>query len=332
MKDIPAADLLATWAFRELLAARRGANPYPLTGATVRWELLKDAALILPVSKRAPRRRPPLTKQETFCKILDLEKTLARAEKQAQEILARGSDSEMTMLAMTLGRFVGSAQSQILDTVERGPGSAKAVETLAFFALKAANELHELARKRRDLVKPVAEKWFGWPVIFDPHPDALKELVDEMTALGVATKSPERRRAKWSNRPAKDQPNRAAVGKYANRIGHVLKTIHGDGNLASALHDNPAGWPDWIVSTVKLPPLRKDTAPQWFDVGWQMLTVAAGGDVTTLQELAPVGESNRRYAKRLATTAKGKSSPQTSRQASDIRKTLRKAFLARFGN
>lgn len=332
MKDLTAAKLLAVWAFRELLTEPRVKNPYPLAGASAQWKLPKDAVLVLSASKRAPRRRVQMTAIETHRKIIDLEKALARAEKQAQEILAHGSDCALTNLVMELGRFVGSAQAQILEAAERGSGSVKAVETLASYALNAANELSELGRRRKELVKPVAERWSLWPAVYNPHPDDSKELEAEMVTLGVATKSPERRRAKWSNRPAKDQPNRAAVGKYANRIGHVLMRIHRDGNLTQVLRNNPAGWPGWIVSTVQLPPLRKDTAPQWFDVGFQMLAEAAGGDVTTLQDLVPVGESNTHYAKRRATSAKGKNGPQTSRRESDIRKALKKAFLARFGN
>lgn len=332
MRNISTAELLAVWAFRELLGTPPSENPYPLKGAIARLESSKDAVLILPARKHAPRSRPELTKVETRCKVFDLRETLARAKEQTQEILARGSDSELTLLAKALGDFVGFAQSQILETAERGPGSWKAVETLAFFTLKAANELSELGRRRKELVKPVAERWAIWPAVYDPHPDALQELEAEMMALGVATKSPERRRAKWSNRPAKDQPNRAVVGKYANRMLHTLQQIQFDGNLNQVVRHNPTGWPKWIVSTVILPPLQKETAPQWFEAGWQLLTEAAGGDVTTLQALAPVGESNTLYAKRLATTLKGKSSPQTSRRKGDIRKALRKAFLARCGN
>lgn len=333
MSNLPAADLLRTWAYRALLGKSDAPNPYPLAGASAYWKSSPESAsLFLPDTGRTPRSRPRMTKVETRCKILDLGKKLAGAVSEAKAVLDHGTDSEFTMLAMELEAFVRSAVSQIVEAVERGPGSVKAAETLAFCALNATNELQKLGRKRSELVKPVAENWAMWPVLYDPHPDGMKELEAETAALGVATKSPERRRGKWSNRPAKDQPNRAAVGKYANRMAQTLRRIHGDGNLAQVLRLNPAGWPGWVVSAVHLDPLRKDTAPQWFDVAWQMLAEAAGGDVTTIKGLFPVGESNADFAKRRATTAKGKSGSQTSRRESDIRKALRKAFLARFGN
>ena len=78
-----------------------------------------------------------------------------------------------------------------------------------------------------------------------------------------------------------------------------------------------------------LEPLTKTTAPAWFKVGWKMLRAAADGDVTTIQELRPVGDSNAKHwkdEKKCSTTV------QESQRATGIRKALRLAFLERFGN
>ena len=112
-----------------------------------------------------------------------------------------------------------------------------------------------------------------------------------MNRLQVATKSAEKLRARWSNKPAKDQPFRAMLGNLAVRMGQMLRTIHADGNLRQALQgQGNDSCPAWIIDLMKLEPLTSGTAEEWFSVGWAALVDAANGDVTSIPDVAAVGE------------------------------------------
>ncbi len=100
---------------------------------------------------------------------------------------------------------------------------------------------------------------------------------------------------------------------------------------------NPAqllsqGWHLWMIRLCQLPELTQPSASAWFEVGWEALKDATGGNVASIPELAKLGESSAAYARRKATTDLGKFGKQTSRIQDQIEKLLRKAFLARFGN
>src|SRR5208282_3802733 len=91
------------------------------------------------------------------------------------------------------------------------------------------------------------------------------------------------------------------------------------------------GWPRWMVRLHQLPALTKKSASDWFEVGWEALQEATGGEVTTNSELAALGKSNADWARSRA-TGRGKTSAQKGRAESQIKKVLRTAFLRRFGN
>jgi hypothetical protein len=252
--------------------------------------------------------------------------------KQAEELLARSSAADLQRygLAVHLGETIGAAQRQLVQLADAGV--VRAVQVLAFYSFKGANELLELSRRNLPLLQSVARNYPAWPVNYSPHKDDIKELKDLIDRLGVATGSAERALGKWSNAPATDQPHRAIVGSYANQIGHTLRTVHRDGILRQVLRHNPNGWPAWVVRLVQLPPLTKASAPDWFDCGWAALKEAAGGSVASIKELRHVGDSNAAYAKRSCTSDKGRTGKKTGRIESQIRARLLEAFVARFGN
>ena len=332
MKMQPAAELLAAWASRFLLGSGREPSlAYPLRGAKVMLRRGEEGRLVLPKAKQPARPRPPLSIQETREKIVALDKTLARARVLAEGITNRGNIPEEQLaqhfqeLLATFSRF---AAEQLVAAAEHSSAPRAAVRRLAISARTAVAELTELGRRRTELVKPVAEIFPAWPVNYMPHHDWLDDLKSEMDDLGVGTRSPERVRAKWSNRAAKDQPHRATVGRYANRIRLVLARIQLDGTLRFALEHNHSGWSEWMKSAVSLPPLCKDTAKQWFAVGWEILKEAGGGTASAIPELRPVGESGATYRKRRGDSIK----VQEQLREKQICSRLREAFLTRFGN
>ena len=332
MKIQPAAELLTAWAYQSLLGSGRNPLlPYPLRGAKVVLRRGEEGRFVLPKAKKPTRSRPPLSIQETREKIAALDKALARARLLAEEITNRGNIPEEQLaqhFQELLATFFRFAAEQLVTAAEHSSAPRAAVRRLAASALTAAAELTKLGRRRKDLVKPVAETSAVWPVNYIPHHDWLDDLKGEMDDLGVGTRSPERVRAKWSNRAAKDQPHRATVGTYANRIRLMLDQIQSDGTLQFALKHNHSGWPEWVKSAVNLPPLRKDTAKQWFAAGWEILKEAGGGTASAIPELRPVGESGATYRKRRGDSIK----VQEQLREKQICRRLREAFLARFGN
>jgi hypothetical protein len=86
------------------------------------------------------------------------------------------------------------------------------------------------------------------------------------------------------------------------------------------------GWPAWIVDLVNLRPFSNATAKDWFEVGWAALKASAGGNVTTIKKLRPVGESRAKVWRDYDATP-GQQENQRERQIHD---RLLEAFLMRF--
>lgn len=331
MKINPHAELLASWTFNEVLRTKPR-QPYPLEGAKAVREKDGERQLKLQKPRKKSKSQKHFTDKETFHKVEQLRKTLERGTKQVEEILTRGTNISAYRYSHVLGDFVGTVQSALIRASKLGEGDPKAAEIFAMLALKAAVELREMTRRQPKLMKPIAERFGAWPVPYVPQTDARSELDEEMKSLGVATQSLKPASGRWSNRAAEHQPFRKPVGEYANRMGYLIDTLRADKTLGLVLRNNAVGWPNWAVQATQLPNRTPETMPQWFDVGWQILIESCGGDLETIPGLYPVGQSNAEYAKRQATTSKGKGGKHKSRYESDIKKALYKAFLSRFGN
>lgn len=211
-------------------------------------------------------------------------------------------------------------------------GSAEAAESLARLARDATADLSSLGRDRCELVRQFSPEWPVWPVLYDGRPDTLDTIQGEFAKLLIGTQAAQRHH-RPSDQPSDDQPFRHEVAKYAQRIGRVLLILKANEHeLRIAFGRRPGSCPDWLRELIWLPPLTKDTAADWFNVGWKILSEGSGGNVSSILELAPVGASNAKFAESRATTSRGEGGPHTSRRNSAIRKALCKAFISRFGN
>ena len=225
-------------------------------------------------------------------------------------------------------------------------GDRKAVESLAMVGAHSASKLEQLARAKPALVRSVASALPWWPVLLSPHKENQAEQIALLDDLKVATATPERMRGRWRNAetPTKTKKGfRHVNGKYVVWIGQTLRLVHANrplreavrrdaGGIVAAKHtagiDISPAWPKWVADAVALEPLTRATAPAWFKVGWKMLLALTGGDVTTIQGLRPVGQSNADFQKDLKRSER----IQESQRQQGIRKALRLAFLERFGN
>ncbi len=187
------------------------------------------------------------------------------------------------------------------------------------------------------LVRSVARKLPCWAVVIAPRKGNVEGILALVDNLEVGTASVEKVRDchRWFDTPSKGkgQQYRHIVSKYALWICQTLRVIQPNQALAEAVWRDPAAWPEWVAEAVDLKPLTKTTAPAWFKVGWKMLLAAANCDVTTIQELRPAGESN--VQKGNDRNRKGEAFTEAQRatqREQGIRKSLRRAFIARFGN
>jgi hypothetical protein len=332
-KILPEAKQFAAWAYRSLLQRDAGDCPHPVGVRSINGEL----ALVWPKKRVPTANRPRLTHGESFHRYKKLERMAVAFAKELDELLERGDLSgnrkdglqgilEFGGLHHVLESAALNLITQLLRLAQMK--DARAVRNVAVCGVRAANGLQDLSRSDLALVRRVAQTFPFWPVLYSPHKDARAELKEMIDKLGVGTGSPERMRGKWSNKPATKQAHRAVVGTYANRIGYTLLRIKMNGNLGLLLHLHPQGWPAWIVRLAKLPQLTRHSAPDWFAVGWEALTAAAGGRVSNIEKLRPVGESAAAYRKLR------EDSPRVQEQLREkqIRARLCEAFIARFGS
>jgi hypothetical protein len=196
----------------------------------------------------------------------------------------------------------------------------------------AAVELENLSKCEASLplIQAEAHKQSMWPVPYSPHPRWKRFTEANMRRIELGKCNFQKL---WSARAS----DKSTAGKFSKRIGFTLWQIYNTPfcKYYFSQQDNQLqsqGWYPWTIRLFRLPELTKASAPAWFDVGWELLKAATGGNVASVPELARLGKSNADYGRRNATTGRGQSGNQNSRVESQIKKLLQKAFLARFGN
>jgi|GEM_PF-1440153 hypothetical protein len=283
-------------------------------------------------------------------RIEELKKLATDTGEQAEKISALDNPANANRLVESLGGVAKRANELLLQLARNG--NQKAVEQLAFRALAVAGELAKLTRSNLELVKPIARRWGAWPVAYSPHRDSKHELEAMVEQLEVGHAAEENVRGKWSNKKTDYQPFKEILGTYAARIMYgVLHRAYDDTpalrdrlfaevrGFFATLGENSKpltkeekrllierGWPAWIVDLVNLPPFSNATAKDWFEVGWAALKASAGGNVTTIEKLRPVGESRAKVWRDYDATP-GQQENQRERQIHD---RLLEAFLMRF--
>ena len=125
--------------------------------------------------------------------------------------------------ARALSMAIHEATKQLIALAVSG--NREAVETLAMTGAYCATELEKLARIKPDLVRSVARRFPWWPVPLSPHADNQREILALIDKLQVASATPEKMRGRWRNAPAKEQPYRHVVGKYAIWLGQTLRQV-----------------------------------------------------------------------------------------------------------
>ena len=213
----------------------------------------------------------------------------------------------------------------------------RALECFYDTLLVSVIELENLSSREDSLrlIQAEARKQSSWPVLYSPHPRQKRKLDKVMREIGLGEHYFQKL---WGARDVEKSPSR----QFALRMGKTLHRIYSTPGLKFFLsqqavgmvanqrekHLLAQGWHLWMIRLCQLPELTKASAPAWFEVGWEALKEATGGNVASIPELAKLGESNVAYGVSIGL----KSGAQSCRAKDQIRKQLRKAFLVQFGN
>jgi hypothetical protein len=242
-------------------------------------------------------------------------------------------------------------------------------ERFWFSTLQAVIELENLSARTDAFlaIQSVARKQTMWPVVYPQNKAEQLALKREMERLGLGTQTIHK--IGHTNRHSPSGKYARRIGLTLWRIhfdGNLRQCLHrhavapltskGEIALDASLYKEEAakglldrtpdaespqkwearlvaqGWPRWVVRLHQLPELTAANANDWFEVGWEALKEATGGDVTLNRELAALGNSNVEYGRHRATTVRGQTGAQKSRAENQIKTLLQKAFVARFGN
>jgi hypothetical protein len=339
------AQSVAEWAYRNL--RQNKSEPFPYT-FEFQFEPTRMAKLVTQQESEKPFDASEIRQQVEVLSNLASNAaaryTVARVETFAPSTNPANADE----LVACLDDVVKQANKLVFQFAIAG--SRKAVERLAARSLGSAIALLKLTRSNLDLVKPVARQWCMWPVAYNPHWNSKKEMEEMIKKLEVGRVAPENMQGKWSNVNTEGQPFKKVLGTYAARImQHVLRPLHdiptmrqrlvAEARMDISFLGNPPpltgeekerliaqGWPRWIVDLVNLPPFSNEAAKDWFEVGWAALKEMTGGNVTSIKELRPIGESRAKEWR-----AQGASVAQQENQREcGIHDQLRKSFLHRF--
>ena len=365
-----AADKLATWAYTTLIKPESPhAKTYPLHGASS--TLLQDGSWGLVLTQpEEPSQTKETSESISFSQQPKEFLEPSRVRQHLEEIanaLQKTSDFSKSyyssgFISGDLSKAVNKANKLLSELAATNKWSA---EHFWFSTLEAVIELENLSARADAFpaLQAVARKQTMWPVVYPQNKAAQLALKKEMERLGLGTQSIFK---------VGSTSRHSTSGKYARRIVWMLWEVHFDGNLRQCLcrlavapltskgeialdatlykeeaakgllertpdAESPQkwearlvaqGWPQWIVKLHQLPELAADNADDWFEVGWEALQAATGEKVLDIPELAELGKSNAAYGNRIGL----KSGGQNSRAEDQIKKLLRKAFLARFGN
>lgn len=332
-----AADRLATWAFAELTKGAGG--EYPLQKVLCglqpgdQGNFHPDGTLQTNASPpKVPRKFKPVPEPIKIQR--ELKAISAQLRKDAAFVTRYISYS---IWANHLAEAIDRLTMLLMDLAGKDARAAELLFLIAHDSVVGLENLEMSADSLR-LVQAVASKQPIWPVLYSPLPRNKRTLDKAMKKLGLAEHNFQKLNgARWAEK--------SLAGKFAHRIGFTLQKIHFDRALRVCLSGANVmptqkwearlvaqGWPRWIVKLHQLPELTQASAPAWFEVGWEALKEATGGDVASNSELIKLGKSSADYGRSMAITKRGQLGKQTSRVETQIHRELKKAFLVRFGN
>jgi len=331
-----AAERIAIWA-QDRLTKWAYIEPFPLPNLSLKLESNAKGAFV-PVKLNIPPQKNRLNSEPVPESV--------RIQQEMRAVCAKLHDD-----ADMISRYF----SYSVVAEDLAEAIVRLINVLVPLARKEANALHgfyectlfsawkleslAFLKDSLPLVQAEASKQDYWPVPYSPDPFAIRRLETTIEKIGLG-------KHHYRKLVGVRRSHKSLAGIYAERMGSTLAQMYFGHGFKFYLsqqalgmetrhreeHLSVQGWRVWMTRLCQLPELTQDSAPAWFEIGWQILKDATGGNVASNPELAELGKSNADYARRNATTSRGQLGKKTSRIESQIKKLLRKAFLARFGN
>lgn len=184
--------------------------------------------------------------------------------------------------------------------------------TANFLKLLEANVtwLHRYSIRDKGNLKAIASRAQAWPVMMARSPLRTEIAVEYLERIEQGTKAQISLSPKWGNSWGCAG---AIATHYARGIREAVRTTRNffrsyDKKLETNGSLSRAAWaiiPQWIRDAGKLAPLTKESAPQWFKIGWQLLVEKHNGHPENDKQLGKLCDDYRanKYARRYAKIA-----------------------------
>jgi hypothetical protein len=215
-------------------------------------------------------------------------------------------------------------------------GEADAVEPLYELAVSATTQLGNLARRAPELVRPIAVGWPVFPVVSSPKDERTRSAKKLLASLGVANGlgreySP---KSRWS---LENTPTQYAVAMqftiHFNRRLFQLQRSELSADEREQLDRETARFPGvyrraivfpaWVERAARLPEFNRDSAAEWFEVGWLALMEKTDNHPENVKELRLLGQ----YRAKHTSTAKRGSKTEASNIRDGIKEKIKRAMV-----
>jgi len=144
-----------------------------------------------------------------------------------------------------------------------------------------------------EFVRQVARKRVLWPVLAGQHPLQIEAVSKALTALQVGEETEWKKQARWGvgwggglSVASREAICLVGLLKANARLGRVVTKA------------DWRNWPQWAKACCTLPTLTKDTAANWFEIGWQAILEETNSRPEDVPELRALGEYRAKHSER----------------------------------
>lgn len=232
--------------------------------------------------------------------------------------------------------------SLILDdhasSIKRG-SAAWCLHRLAYLAVE---NLGLIAKKKPELIRPIAETSMVWPALISPHGDFAKSNEQLMERLHVGRCSllrivPKKGQKKqWSFLTPATQIAQTLIreieglrcyyrAKNRTESDPEMARINKKHGFSSVWKSLPTDLFAEAFSTLKN--FNAQTAPEWFDAGWKIIMQQTGGCPEKFFNLERMGEHRRKHSEYEGAQIRVTMATGNSNVRDGFRDRLKKAFL-----
>ena len=242
---------------------------------------------------------------------------------------------------------------RLLEELQLHVADGNILATINFVKLLEANVtwLESYSVRDKSKLKAIASLAPVWPVMAARCSQRTKAADEYLEKIELGAKAQVSLSQKWGNSWRKGGRDYGAVATHYAR--GIRNAVHHGRMFSLQYHDilptngplSRAAWqkvPQWIKDAGKLVPLTKNSAPNWFEIGWQLLVEKHNGHPEsdpTLGKLCDDFRANK-YARRYAKIAgpfsskeilnRKKSPPATAAadRRSRIKERIRQALVS----